>query len=140
GSVSAAPPRHRPRSEVEAHGQLAVAALEDWIPGGAVSGPLHLSAKAEGTIERVALGLAFAPPTAIGVYGQRFLLPRKLDAVYAAEAGVTVPRFQLRRVGGGSIDLGGRLGENGKVAASLAVRDYPVGAIPGLDRQQKLGA
>jgi hypothetical protein len=117
-----------------------VAALETWIPGGAVSGPLQMTAKAEGTIERVALGLAFAPPTAIGVYGQRFLLPRKLDTVYAAHVGVTVPKFQLRHVGGGTIELGGRLGENGKVAASLAVRDYPVGAIPGLDHEGKLGA
>jgi hypothetical protein len=140
GSVSATPAgHHRPRSEVEAHGQLAVAALEDWIPGGAVSGPLHLTAKAEGTIERVALGLAFAPPTAIGVYGQRFLLPRKLDVVWADDVGVTVPKVQLRRVGGGTIELGGRLGESGKVAASLAVRDYPVGAIPGLDPGGKLG-
>ena len=140
GSVAAAPPGHRPRSEVEAHGQLAVAALEDWIPGGAVSGPLHLAAAVEGTLERIVLGLAFAPPTAIGVYGQRFLLPRKLDAVYAAEVGVTVPKVVLRRVGGGTIELGGRLGAGGKVAASLGVRDYPVNAIPGLDRQQKLGA
>lgn len=140
GSVAAAPPGHRPRSEVEAHGRLAVAALEDWIPGGAVSGPLHLTAKAAGTIERVALGLAFAPPTAIGVYGQRFLLPRKLDVVYAADVGVTVPKVQLRHVGGGTIELGGRLGEKGNVAARLGVRDYPVGAIPGLDRERKLGA
>jgi hypothetical protein len=140
GSVAAAPPGHRPRSEVEAHGQLAVAALEDWIPGGAVSGPLHLAATAAGTVERFALGLAFAPPTVIGVYGQRFLLPRKLDAVMAADVGLTVPKFQLRRVGGGTIELGGRLGAGGKVAASLAVRDYPVGAIPGFDQEGKLGA
>ncbi len=140
GSVAAAPAGHRPRSEVEAHGQLAVAALEDWIPGGAVSGPLHLAATAVGTVERVALGLVFAPPTAIGVGGQRFLLPRKLDAVLAADAGLTVPKFQLRRVGGGTIDLGGRLGPGGKVAASLGVRDYPVGAIPGLDRERRTGA
>src|SRR5262249_10223003 len=64
GSVGAAPRGHKPRSEIEAHGQLAVAALEDWIPGGAVSGPLHLTAAAQGTIERMALALAFAPPTA----------------------------------------------------------------------------
>jgi len=140
GAVAAAPPGHRPRSEVEAHGQLAVAALEDWIPGGAVSGPLHLTAKAEGTIARVELGLGFAPPTAIGVYGQSFLLPRKLDVVYAAGVGATVPKVQLRHVGGGTIELGGRLGDDGKVAAKLGVRDYPVGAIPGLDRERKLGA
>ena len=31
----------RARSEVEARGTLAVAAVEDWIPGGAVTGPLQ---------------------------------------------------------------------------------------------------
>jgi hypothetical protein len=123
----------RARSEVDARGTLAVAALEEWIPGGAVTGPLSLLATAHGTIERVELGLAFPPPTAIGVLGQRFLLPRKLDALLASDAGLSVPRFQLHRVGGGRIDVGGRLGEGGKIVASLSVADYPVGEIPGLD-------
>jgi hypothetical protein len=123
----------RARSEVDARGTLAVAALEDWIPGGAVTGPLRLSATAHGTIERVELGLAFPPPTAIGVLGQRFLLPRKLSALLASDAGLSVPRFQLRRVGGGKIDVGGRISEGGKLAASLSVADYPVGEVPGLD-------
>jgi hypothetical protein len=124
----------RARSQVDARGTLAVAALEDWIPGGAVTGPLHLAATAEGTIDRVELGLAFRPPTAIGVLGQRFLLPRKLDALWTDDAGLNVPRVQLRRVGGGTIDVGGRIGEGGKLAASLTVADYPVGGVPGLER------
>ena len=124
----------RVRSEVDAHGTLAVAALEDWVPGGAVTGPLHLSATAQGTIERVEVGLAFPPPTAIGVLGQRFLLPRKLDALWTSDAGLSVPRVQLRHVGGGTIGVGGRLGEGGKVAASLSMADYPIGEVPGLDR------
>jgi hypothetical protein len=41
-------------------------------------------------------------------------------------------------VGGGTIEVGGRLGQ-GKVAASLDVRDYPVGAIPGLPRDKLPG-
>jgi hypothetical protein len=136
--VGPAAPR-RARSEVDARGTLAVAALEDWIPGGAVTGPLSLSATAHGTVERVELGLAFRPPTAIGVLGQRFLLPRKLAALLASDTGLSVPRFQLRRVGGGRIDVGGRIGEGGKdgkggsIAASLTVADYPVGEVPGLD-------
>jgi hypothetical protein len=123
----------RARSQVDARGTLSVRALEEWIPGGAVTGPLNLSASAQGTIERVALGLAFPPPTAIGVLGQRFLLPRKLEALWTSDAGLNVPRARLRRVGGGTIDVAGRLGEGGKVAASLNVADYPVGEIPGLD-------
>jgi hypothetical protein len=123
----------RTRSEVDARGTLAVAALEDWIPGGAVTGPLSLSATAHGTIDRVELGLAFPPPTAIGLLGQRFLLPRKVGALLANDAGLSVPRVQLRRVGGGRIDVGGRIGEGGKIAASLSVADYPVGEIPGLN-------
>ena len=55
-------PPNRARSQVEARGRLAVAAVEDWIPGGAVTGPLRLSATAHGTIERVELGLGFPPP------------------------------------------------------------------------------
>ncbi len=124
----------RARSEVDARGTLAVAALEDWIPGGAVTGPLNLAATADGTIERVELGLEFPSRTTIGVLGQRFLLPRKIEALLASDAGLSVPRVQLRRVGGGTIDVRGRLGEGGKIAASLSVADYPVGEVPGLDR------
>jgi hypothetical protein len=124
----------RDRSLVDAHGTLAVAALEDWIPGGAVTGPLRVGAKAHGTLDRVELGLTFPTPGSIGVLGQRFLLPRRLDALLTAEVGLSVPRFQLRRVGGGAIDVGGRIGAAGKLAASLGVRDYPVGAIPGMPK------
>ncbi len=123
----------RARSGVEARGRLAVAALEDWIPGGAVTGPLRLAATAQGNIDRLELGLAFPPPTAIGVLGQRFLLPRKIDALLTSEAGLRVPRVQLRRIGGGRIGVGGRIGEGGKLAARLEVSDYPVGGVPGLD-------
>jgi len=129
----------RVRSEVNARGTLAVAALEDWIPGGAVTGPLHLSATAQGAIDRFELGLAFPPRTAIGVLGQRFLLPRKIDALLASEVGLSVPRVQLRRVGGGTIDVGGRVGEGGKLAASLAVASYPIGEVPGVDRSALAG-
>ena len=124
----------RARSEVDVRGTLAVAEVQDWIPGGAVTGPLHLSATAHGTVERVELGLAFPPPSTVGVLGQRFLLPRKVDALLESDAGLSVPRIQLRRVGGGTIDVGGRIGEGGKIAASLSVADYPVGEVPGLDR------
>jgi hypothetical protein len=123
----------RDRSEVEAHGALAVAALEDWIPGGAVTGPLRLTAAARGTVDRIELGLVFPPPPTIGVFGQRFQLPPRLDALLAS-SGLSVPRFQLRRLGGGTINVGGRIADGGKLTASLAVRDYPVGEIPGLDR------
>ncbi len=130
--TAAASPK-RDRSEIEARGTLAVAALEDWIPGGAVTGPLRMSATVHGTIDRLELGLAFPPPPTIGVFGQRFGLPPRLDALLAG-GGFSVPRFELRRLGGGTIDVGGRIAEGGKLTASLAVRDYPVGEIPGLDR------
>ena len=134
GSLNAGPPPRRDRSLVEAHGTLAVAALEDWIPGGAMSGPFRLGATAHGTIDRVELGLTFPAPGTVGLFGQRFVLPRKLDALLASDNGLSVPRFQLRRVGGGTIDVGGRIGAAGKLAASLGVRDYPVGAIPGMPK------
>jgi hypothetical protein len=129
----------RERSVVSARGTLAVAALEDWIPGGAVSGPLRLGATAEGTIERIALGLSFPPPGTVGVLGQRFALPRRLDALLTADAGLSVPRFQLRRLGGGTIQVGGRVGAAGKLAATVGVHDYPVAAIPGLPRDKLPG-
>ena len=124
----------RARSEVEVRGTLAVAEVQDWIPGGAVTGPLHLSATANGTVERVELGLAFPPPSTVGVLGQRFLLPRKVDALLTSDAGLSVPRIQLRRVGGGTIGVGGRVGIDGKITAGLGVRDYPVADVPGLDQ------
>jgi len=124
----------RARSQVEARGTLAVAAVEDWIPGGAVTGPLKLSATAHGTIEKVELGLGFPPPSTVGVLGQRFLLPPRFDALLDSGVGLSMPRIRLRRIGGGTIDVGGRLGTDGKITASLGVRDYPVGEVPGLDR------
>jgi hypothetical protein len=124
----------RLRSEVDARGTLAVRAVEDWIPGGAVTGPLSLSATAHGTVDRVELGLAFPPPSTVGVLGQRFLLPRRLDALLASDVGLSVPRVQLRRIGGGTIEVGGRLGGDGQINARLGVRDYPVGEVPGLNR------
>ena len=136
---NAGPPR-RDRSLVEGHGTLAVTALEDWIPGGAVTGPLRLGAAAHGTIDRVELGLTFPAPGTIGVLGQRFVLPRQLDALLASDNGLSVPRFQLRRVGGGTIDAGGRIGAAGKLAATLRVRDYPVGEIPGIPKSALPGA
>ncbi|HVV52997.1 MAG TPA: hypothetical protein VHO06_25275, partial [Polyangia bacterium] len=130
----------RERSLVDARGTLAVAALEDWIPGGAVAGPLRLDATARGTVERIALALSFPPPGTVAVFGQRFALPRTLDAVLATGVGLSVPRFQLRRLGGGTVAVGGRIGAGGKLAATLGVRDYPVGAIPGLPRDKLPGA
>lgn len=124
----------RARSEVDARGTLAVAAVEDWIPGGAVTGPLRLSATAQGTIERVEMRLGFPPPSTIGVLGHRFVLPRRFDLLWASGVGLSLPRVQLRRVGGGTVDVGGRLGGDGQITASLRVRDYPVAEVDGLDQ------
>ncbi len=124
----------RAQSEVDARGSLAVAEVQEWIPGGAVTGPLRLSATAHGTVDRVELGLTFPPPSTVGVLGQRFQLPRRLDALLASGVGLSVPRFQLRRVGGGAIQVGGRLEVGGQITGSLGVRDYPIGEVPGLDQ------
>ncbi len=130
----------RPRSRVDAHGTLAVAALEDWIPGGAATGPLRLSATLRGTLERVDLRLSFPPPSTVGLFGQRFVLPARLDAAMVSDVGWSVPRFRLRRVGGGEAEIGGRLGEGGRLAATLRVHGYPVADLPGLDRAGLPGA
>jgi hypothetical protein len=137
--VAAAPspalrPDGRPRSQVDAHGTLAVAALEDWIPGGAVSGPLRLSASARGTLERVDFNLLFPSPATVGVFGQRFVLPARLEAALVTGVGLSVPPLRLRRVGGGEAEIGGRLGADGRIAARLQVRGYPLAELPGLDR------
>lgn len=137
---SGAPAAGRPRSRVEAHGTLAVAALEDWIPGGAVTGSLRVSAAAHGTLERVALGLSFPPPATVSVFGQRVVLPARVDAALVAGVGLDVPPLRLRRVGGGDAEIGGRLGEGGRLAASLRVHDYPLAELPGLERADLPGA
>ena len=124
----------RARSGVDARGTLAVAAVEDWIPGGAVTGPLRLSATAQGTIERVDLELGFPPPSTIGVLGHRFVLPRRFALLWASGVGLSMPRVQLRRVGGGTVDVGGSLRDDGQITASLRVRDYPVAEVDGLDQ------
>ncbi|HEY5089396.1 MAG TPA: hypothetical protein VIK30_05470 [Polyangia bacterium] len=130
----------RPRSRVDAHGTVAIAALEDWIPGGAATGPLRLSATVRGTLERVDLRLRFPPPSTVGLFGQRFVLPARLDAAMVSDVGWNVPRFRLRRVGGGEAEIGGRLGAGGRLAATLRVHDYPVADLPGLDRAGLPGA
>jgi hypothetical protein len=130
----------RERSRVDARGTLSVAALEDWIPGGAATGPLRLSASARGTLERVDFEVRFPPPATVGVFGQRFVLPPRLEAALVAVVGLSMPPLRLRRVGGGGVEIGGRLGADGRVAATLKVHDYPLAELPGLDRAALPGA
>jgi hypothetical protein len=130
----------RPRSQVDAHGDLAVAALEDWIPGGAASGPLRLSATARGTLSRVDFKLVFPPPATVGVFGQRFALPARLEAALVAGVGLDVRTLRLRRVGGGDAEIGGRLGTGGRLSGTLLIHDYPIADLPGLDRAGLPGA
>ena len=73
------------RSRVDAHGSLAVAALQDWVPETIASGPLRVEASAAGTVERVALKLAFPPPSLVAALGQRFVMPRRIDALWASD-------------------------------------------------------
>jgi hypothetical protein len=130
GAVDAAT---RPRSRVAAQGTLSVAALEDWIPGGAAAGPLRLSASLRGTLERVDFQVLFPPPATVDVFGQRFVLPTRLDARMVSDGGLTIAPLRLRRVGGGEAELGGQLGAGGRVSARVRVLDYPLAALPGLD-------
>jgi hypothetical protein len=126
------PTAQRQRSRVEAKGSLSVAALEDWIPDGLATGPLRVGATARGTLDRVELSLAFPPPSTIGVIGQRFVLPSRLDVVATTDGGVRLPRAELRRLGGGSLSIEGRVGPDDRLAVKLGARDYPLGALPGL--------
>lgn len=122
----------RTRSRVDARGHLAVAALEDWVPEGIATGPLRVDASARGTLERVALSLAFPPPSTVAVLGQRFVLPRRLDLLATTDEGIRLPRAQLRRVGGGTIAFEGRVGPDDRLSVKLGGRDYPLQAVPGL--------
>ncbi|HXU63898.1 MAG TPA: hypothetical protein VN962_19505, partial [Polyangia bacterium] len=128
------PSGERPSSRLDVRGSLSVAALEDWIPDGIASGPLRVDLAAIGRLERVDLKLAFPPPSAVAVLGQRFVLPRRLDAVLAADEGLRFSPVQLKRVGGGTLTLGGRVGPGDRLALSAGAQDYPVAAVPGLDR------
>ncbi|MES1164743.1 MAG: hypothetical protein ABUR63_03220, partial [Verrucomicrobiota bacterium] len=123
----------RARSRVEARGSLAVAALQDWLPEAIASGPLQVEASAAGTVERVALKLAFPPPSAVAALGQRFILPRRIDAMWTSDGGLRVTPFQLRRAAGGAIRLGGRLGPEDRLGLSVGVSDYPLAGVPGID-------
>jgi hypothetical protein len=128
------PDGQRPRSRVEAKGTLAVAALEDWVPDGVAKGPLRVNASARGTLDRVELSLTFPPPSTLAVLGERFVLPRRLDLAATSDEGVRLPLVQLRRVGGGTIDVAGRVGPENRLAVKLALHDYPLAAVPGLSR------
>jgi len=128
------PSAERPRSRLDVRGSLSVAALEDWIPDGIASGPLRVDLGAAGRLERVELKLAFPPPSTVTVVGQRFVLPRRLDAVLDADDGLRFPPFQLKRAGGGTLKLGGRIGPGDRLALAAGAQDYPIAALPGLDR------
>ena len=124
----------RPRSRVVAQGSLAVAALEDWVPDNVATGPLRVNASASGTLERVELSFAFPPPSTVAVLGERFVLPRRLDVTATTDEGVRLPHAQLKRLGGGTIDIEGRFGPDQRLAGKLGVRDYPLPAVPGIAR------
>ncbi|HVY39878.1 MAG TPA: hypothetical protein VHM31_18195 [Polyangia bacterium] len=119
----------RTRSRVDAHGSLAVAALQDWVPPAIASGPLRVDARAAGTIDRVALKLAFPPPASLLVVGQRLLLPRRVDALWSSEGGLRVTPFQLKRAAGGTVRLGGRVGPDDRLGVSVGMSDYPLAAL-----------
>ncbi|MFL5305632.1 MAG: hypothetical protein ACJ8F1_10475 [Polyangia bacterium] len=123
----------RTRSRVDAHGSLAVAALQDWVSETIASGPLRVEANAAGTLDRVALKLAFPPSSILAALGQRFVLPSRIDALWASDGGLRVTPFQLRRAAGGAIRLGGRLGPDDRLGLTIAVSDYPLAAVPGID-------
>jgi hypothetical protein len=124
----------RPGSRLDVRGSLAVAALQDWIPDGIATGPLRMDLAAAGRLERVELKLAFPPPSTVAVVGQRFVLPRRLDAVFDADEGLRFSPLQLKRLGGGTLKLGGRIGPGDRLALSAGAQDYPIAALPGLDR------
>ncbi len=126
------PDGDRPRSRVQAQGKLAVAALEDWVPDGVAQGPLRMDATVRGTLDRVELSLSFPPPSTVAVLGQKFVLPRRLDLSATSDEGVRLPRVELRRVGGGTIAVAGRVGPEDRVAVKLAAHGYPLAALPGL--------
>lgn len=128
------PSPDRPGSRLNVRGSLSVAALEDWIPDGIATGPLRVDLTAGGRLERIDLQLGFPRPSAVAVLGQRFLLPRRLDAVLAGGEGLRMSPFQLKRVGGGTLKLGGRIGPGDHLALALGAQDYPLAALPGLDR------
>ena len=123
----------RTRSRVDAHGSLAVAALQDWVPETIASGPLRVEASAAGTVERVALKVAFPRAAVVAALGQRFVLPPRIDAQWAADGGLRVTPFQLKRAAGGAIRLGGRVGPDDRLGVSVGMTDYPLAAVPMID-------
>ncbi len=119
----------RTRSGVDAHGSLAVAALQDWVPPTIASGPLRVEASAAGTLDRVALKLGFPPPASLTAVGQRLVLPRRIEALWSPEGGLHVTPFQLKRAAGGVVRLGGRVGPDDRLGVSIGMSEYPLAAI-----------
>src|SRR5262249_35117204 len=88
----------------------------------------------------MALALRFPPRAEIRVLRQRFAFPRALRATLLGGDELDVPDLRVTRVGGGWAEARGHVVLDGPVTAALALGDYPVGAIPGLDRVMVPGA
>jgi hypothetical protein len=64
--------------------------------------------------------------------GETFLPPAVFAARVEPGRAVTVDRFTVQHVGGGAIDVGGKVRFDGRLDVQAAVRAYPLARIPGV--------
>jgi hypothetical protein len=129
-----APGRPVPRTAVDSGFDVDITAIERWLPTEAVTGPLRFAVDARGPVDRMAIAVRFPPRAEIRVLRQRFAFPRALRATLLGGDEVDVPDLRVTHVGGGWAEARGHAVLDGLVTATLALGDYPVGALPGLDR------
>jgi len=80
----------------------------------------------------VAVSLWSQPGARFTWGGETFSPPPLVAARVAPGRSVTVERFSVKRVGGGAIDVGGKVRFDGHLDLQAAVRAYPLAHIPGV--------
>ena len=89
----------------------------------------------DGDPDRLIARAAFTGQPAISLWDQRFTLPAQVTASLRAGEILTISPIAVTHVGGGAVDASARLALDGTAArASLHVRDFPAGDLPGLER------
>jgi autotransporter translocation and assembly factor TamB len=104
--------------------------LDQLVPGGAVQGRLDFSAQASGRPRALSASLSVPDGTEVQLAGQRWRLSGV--AVESDLGSAVIRTARLERLGGGSLQLSGRMAFGGEMSWRVELADMPVAALPGV--------
>jgi len=116
------------RSRVDARGTLAVGSIADWIPARIARGRFRVAGELAGTLHSLRLQARFSSQKLV-LGGERLRLPSRLTLAWGEATGLVVPRLPVR-AGGGTLELGGRLGPDDFLDAQVTLSHYSLTRLP----------